>query len=186
MTTSEELKANYMRVDEDRSILPAVPSWAKFDDMISTTYHLATYSDDPSTQNGALIVDELGIIGRGYNSMPSNTPRHLWDDRPQKLANVIHAEMAAILDAAYRGFSTAMTTMFCGWAACSNCAKHIERAGISRLVRHPHNWDNTNERWKEECLLGDDIMLRAGIEIIDIDPVPWNGVLRRNGSLWKP
>jgi deoxycytidylate deaminase len=46
----------------------------------------------------------------------------------------VHAEMAAITDAARRGVSVAGSVLFCTTFPCHNCAKHIVAAGIRQVV----------------------------------------------------
>lgn len=46
----------------------------------------------------------------------------------------VHAEMAAITDAARRGASVRNTTMYSTTFSCHDCAKHIVAAGIERVV----------------------------------------------------
>jgi cytidine deaminase len=46
----------------------------------------------------------------------------------------VHAEMAAITDAARRGVSIQGNMLFCTTFPCHNCAKHIVAAGISRVI----------------------------------------------------
>jgi deoxycytidylate deaminase len=46
----------------------------------------------------------------------------------------VHAEMAAITDAARRGASVRGTTMYSTTFSCHDCAKHIIAAGIERVV----------------------------------------------------
>jgi cytidine deaminase len=46
----------------------------------------------------------------------------------------VHAEMAAITDAARRGVSIQDATMYCTTFPCHLCAKHIIAAGIKRVV----------------------------------------------------
>lgn len=47
---------------------------------------------------------------------------------------MVHAEMAALLDAAKRGVSTEGQRLFTTTFPCHNCAKHIIAAGISEVV----------------------------------------------------
>ena len=76
--------------------------------------------------------------------------------------------------------------MVCPWAACSNCAKHIADAGISKLYRH--KWANsgvdTGSHWYDDCAIGDEIMTQAGVEIIEVEPVESDISLRRDGKQW--
>jgi cytidine deaminase len=46
----------------------------------------------------------------------------------------VHAEMAAITDAARRGISLENTTLYCTTFPCHLCARHIIAAGIKRVV----------------------------------------------------
>lgn len=46
----------------------------------------------------------------------------------------VHAEMAAITDAARRGVSIAHARLFCTTFPCHNCAKHIVAAGIREVI----------------------------------------------------
>jgi cytidine deaminase len=46
----------------------------------------------------------------------------------------VHAEMAAIVDAASRGVSVAGATLYATTYPCHNCARHIIAAGIRRVV----------------------------------------------------
>lgn len=46
----------------------------------------------------------------------------------------VHAEMAALMDAAKRGISVAGCTLYTTTFPCHNCAKHIVAAGVKRVV----------------------------------------------------
>ena len=51
----------------------------------------------------------------------------------------VHAEMAALLDAARRGVSVAGNVLFTTTFPCHNCAKHIVAAGIRKVIyREPY------------------------------------------------
>lgn len=152
-------------------------------------YETARWSKDPSTQNGAVLLDWSGkTMVWAENHFPSNTPKEFWDDREMKYAHVVHAEMAAILAAAAYNEGTYGATLVAPWAACSNCAKHIVAAEIAQLVRHPNVDPATNaaqQRWHEDILLGDAIMLRAGVKILEIPPLPRSvGQFLKGGELW--
>ncbi|HET7437089.1 MAG TPA: anti-phage dCTP deaminase [Thermoanaerobaculia bacterium] len=56
----------------------------------------------------------------------------LWDIT--EYGRAVHAEMAAITDAARRGVSLQGSTLYCTTFPCHNCAKHIVAAGINRVV----------------------------------------------------
>ena len=51
-----------------------------------------------------------------------------------EFGRTVHAEMAALMDAARRGVAVRGTTLFSTTFPCHNCTKHIAAAGISRVV----------------------------------------------------
>lgn len=55
-------------------------------------------------------------------------------DAVLEFGRIVHAEMAAITDAARRGVATARTTLYTTTFPCHNCARHIVAAGIARVV----------------------------------------------------
>jgi deoxycytidylate deaminase len=62
--------------------------------------------------------------------------RDLEDSRVMNLTEFgreVHAEMAALLDAAKRGVSVQGCTLYCTTFPCHNCAKHIVAAGICEV-----------------------------------------------------
>jgi dCMP deaminase len=158
--------------------------WQSF--MIDS-YRQALKSPDPSTQNGAVLINSNGYISYGYNSFPDGVSNdYFLGEKEAKYARVCHAEVSAIMDAARHGIATERSTLVCGWAACSNCAKYMARAGLIRLIRHAYNDSTTGQHWFADCQIGDEILKDAGIEIIEIAPVRWDGTLRRDGKPWRP
>lgn len=51
-----------------------------------------------------------------------------------EFGRIVHAEMAAICDAAMRGVPIRNSTLYCTTFPCHMCARHIIAAGISRVV----------------------------------------------------
>lgn len=152
-------------------------------------YRVATESPDPSTQNGAVLLGADGVthIASGCNDFPTGvSPEHWHGPKEGKYARVVHAEMSVLIKAARLGWPTLNATMVCPWAACSNCSKHIAAAGVATLVRHTfsNSGVTTGSHWYEDCLIGDEIMRAAGVEIIEIDPLESGVRLRRDGKLW--
>jgi dCMP deaminase len=156
-----------------------------YNPLMRRAYVQATSSQDPSTQNGAIVLDEYGtIIGEAANNFPvwvKETPER-WE-RPAKYFYVEHAERNAIFDVLTSGMDIPHT-MVCPWAACADCARAIVLSGVQVLVRMPHPLDLTNDRWNATCVAGDEIMMESGVRIIELDykhtgkPI----MLRRNGE----
>jgi dCMP deaminase len=95
---------------------------------------VATWSKDPSTKVGAVIVDHSNRpVGLGFNGFPRgvhDTPER-YADKPTKYKMIVHAEANAILNAVVpiQGF-----TLYATKFPCSECAKLIIQSGIARIV----------------------------------------------------
>lgn len=129
---------------------------------------VATFSPDPSVQNGAVVLDrDAAIAGWGCNRFPlfvDDTPGERWE-RPAKYLWVEHAERNAIYMAAKHGIPTAGGTLVCPWAACADCARAIIQAGIERLVRFPMPHV---DRWSESIAVGEQMLTEARVEILEL------------------
>jgi dCMP deaminase len=130
-------------------------------------------SKDPSTQVGAVIVDDKTrkVISAGYNGFP----RNLDDDkvpqtRPEKYLYVVHAELNAILHAE-RNLSGC--ALYVSVFPCSECMKAIIQSGIKTVVYlnelSGDDWEKSKEATLKLAELANIIVKRfAGkSEIID-------------------
>jgi dCMP deaminase len=124
---------------------------------------IASWSKDPSTKVGAVIVGENGqIIAQGYNGFPRgvNDSDERYNDRPVKYKYVVHAEMNAILNALYNGASVRDATLYVhALPVCNECAKAIIQAGIKRVVMDTP----VQERWKESWDIAKTMFEEAGV-----------------------
>lgn len=139
---------------------------------MSLASEVSTWSKDPNTKVGAVVVGNKGqILSQGYNGFPrgiKDTPKRL-NDRETKLKLVVHAEMNAIFNASYSGTSLDGSTLYVhGLPICSDCAKGIIQVGIKKVVvskncieKRPH-W---NESWK----LSMQIFKEAGVAVFIVD-----------------
>jgi dCMP deaminase len=114
--------------------------------------NVSTWSKDPSTRVGAVIVsDDKRILATGYNGFPrgfKDSDEYL-NDREFKYKNIIHAEQNAILDALYHGVSIQNSYIFVyGLPICSGCMKYLIQAGITKFVII--NKDDYPQKWKDE------------------------------------
>jgi len=111
---------------------------------------VASWSKDPSTKVGAVIIGSEGqILTQGYNGFPrriKDSDERL-NNRPTKLKYVVHAEMNCIYNASYNGVSLDNSTLYVhGLPVCSECAKGVIQVGIKRVImRYPSKID---ERWR--------------------------------------
>jgi dCMP deaminase len=122
---------------------------------------VGSWSKDPSTKIGAVIVDpDRRIVSTGYNGFPkgiSDSEDRL-TDRDIKYKLVVHGEMNALLFAerSIKG-CTLYTTPF---LPCSSCASMFIQAGIKRVVSR----FTDNPRWLESIELAKALFSEAGVE----------------------
>ncbi|MCR4553486.1 MAG: dCMP deaminase family protein [Succinivibrionaceae bacterium] len=98
---------------------------------------VSSWSKDPSTKVGAIIVGDKGqIIAQGYNGFPRGVEdlEERYNHRETKYKFVVHAEMNAILNALYNGSSVAGASIYIhNLPVCQECAKAIIQSGISKV-----------------------------------------------------
>lgn len=96
--------------------------------------HVASWSKDPSTQVGAVIVnDDKQILGVGYNGFPRRVfdGDSRYNNKQSKYWFVSHAERNA-LDNTFT--STKGATLYSTLCPCNECTKGIIQKGIKRVV----------------------------------------------------
>jgi len=102
-------------------------------------------SKDPSTQNGACIVQDDSPVALGYNGFPRgcSDDEYPWDREEEKSYNtkypyVEHAERNAIYNAARRGISLNGSSIYIysekGYYPCDECSRAIIQSGIKRVI----------------------------------------------------
>ena len=118
---------------------------------VSLAKEIASWSKDPRTKVGAVIVGDKGqILSQGYNGFPrgiKDTEDRL-TDRPTKLKLVVHAEMNCIYNASFTGTTLQNSTLYVyGLPVCSDCAKGVIQVGIKNVFMcYPADID---EKWKD-------------------------------------
>lgn len=164
--------------------------------LMTRAYEVATKSNDPSTQNGAILVNDKGlVVAEGWNRFPAGhrENRVRMDNREHKYGVIVHAEEAAIWDAIKKGQCTKGLTLVCPWAACSMCARSILEAGIKRVVTHAeamareHVSSKGRKQWDDTIRRARAMFIEAGVEYQEIDGelIAAPAVLY-SGRLWKP
>lgn len=126
--------------------------------------HISTWSKDPSTKVGAVVVDDKRrVVGVGYNGFPrgvDDAPR-LYADRQAKYPRIVHAELNAVLSSAV----TEGATLYCTLLPCCECAKAIIQAGIRTLVVPALEGEPDPERWGDSVMIAWEMFEEAGIEL---------------------
>lgn len=126
----------------------------------------ADHSDDFDTQNGAVLVPQVGFGVAAANCLPRNiaaSPARLL--RPEKYRWIEHAERAAIYAAARTGTKTDKAVLYVCWFACADCARAIIEAGIREVVGHVRPRHLTPARWLEDVLNGERMLMEAGVSV---------------------
>lgn len=125
--------------------------------------HVSTWSKDPSTKVGAVIVDKnRRIVSLGYNGLPNGTKdcEQILNNRSEKYERVVHAEINAILFAKSSLKDCILyTTPF---MPCARCASIICQTGIVRVI----SYSSKEERWKESFERTKRIFEEKGIELL--------------------
>ena len=150
-------------------------------DWLRRCYKVATNSPDPSTQNGAVLVNPWFDYecASGWNGPPKGVSMRTGNE---KYFYVQHAEAAAILDAAKRGVCTLGLTLYTTWAACHECAKTIIDSGIARVVTHRLPQHERGD-WKQSVQRGLEMLVEAGVIVSFVDgPVNAGVTIRFKGE----
>ena len=96
---------------------------------------VASWSKDPSTQTGAVIVrPDRTILAVGYNGFPKGMEDYpeLYANRDVKYSRIVHCEMNAVLNAKQSVQGCTLYTW--PFASCDRCAVHMIQAGITTFV----------------------------------------------------
>lgn len=148
------------------------------------------FSDDPNTQNGAVIVKNNNIacldniLAYGVNHFPKNIkklPERL-NDRIIKLFYMEHAERDVIFNALEQKIDLKDTIMYCPWFACSDCARAIIRFGIKEIIGHTEpdkfyeevnkekiRTENKKSYWRDSIDAGFNILDECGVKYRFVD-----------------
>lgn len=130
---------------------------------------IATWSKDPSSQIGAVAVnDNRRILATGYNGFPkgiADTEERL-NNREEKYPLIVHAETNALMNALYAGVSLKDATMYVhGLPVCPECAKLIIQAGVKRVVIN--DIVNATEKWRDLWITSTSLMFKeAGVQVM--------------------
>jgi len=135
-------------------------------DMMRVAYrHAASFSDDPDTMNGAVLVLRSGDVHLGANRIPPSVRKHPERlVRPEKYLWLEHAERDAILSACRAGGSTVGSTLYCPWFACPDCARAIIQAGVHEVVGHVSPLSRTPRRWSDLIATASVMLKESGVK----------------------
>lgn len=126
---------------------------------------VASWSKDPSTKVGAVIVDDKNrIVSLGYNGPPRGVEDDPSIDRDKKLKRTIHAETNAVL---FARDSLSGTSLYVTHHPCGPCAAIIAQAGIRRVFI-PGTGPKLSEAWEDHMREALWIFDQAGVELQEV------------------
>jgi dCMP deaminase len=111
-----------------------VPSWDEY--YMGLTYLIASRSKDPSTQVGAIIVDQTNRpLGIGYNGIPQSiSDKEINWKRPDKYVFIEHAEINAMDHASQGVHSLNACTIYVSGMPCPDCTRRLVSRRLRRVV----------------------------------------------------
>lgn len=124
---------------------------------------ISTWSKDPSTKVGAVIVDKnRRIISTGYNGFAIGVDdcEERLNDRTLKYPLTLHAEENA-LSFAKQNLEGCILYVY-GLTPCAHCASLIIQSGIKEVYTYKHE---ENDRWKDSFELTMKIFNEAGVKL---------------------
>jgi dCMP deaminase len=140
-----------------------VLSWDEY--FMGLAHLSAMRSKDPSTQVGAVIVDqEHKVVGIGYNGLPigCSDDEFPWDREggmlETKYAFVVHAELNAILNSTRDLHGC---TLHVSLFPCNECAKAIIQSGIRKIV-----YEDDKYAAADNVIASKKMLNAAGVELV--------------------
>lgn len=128
---------------------------------------VASWSKDPSTQTGAVLVrQDRTIASLGYNGFASrmrDTPA-LYENREEKYSRIVHCEMNALLQCSEKPKGYTLYTY--PFLSCDRCAVHMISAGVVRVVA-PKLPAHLHERWLAPVEKSKSYFQEAGVEVCE-------------------
>lgn len=146
------------------------PNWDEY--FMNIAHVVKSRSNCMTRQTGAIIVKDKRIIGTGYNGTPMGIKNCFEGGCPRCTARMngtvvpgndldkcvcCHAEENAIVHSALHGNATKGSMMYITFTPCTQCAKMIINAGITKVVsaeKYPNND------------LSIDLLRDAGVELV--------------------
>ena len=124
---------------------------------------VSTWSKDPSTKVGAVIVDEQNIIvSVGFNGFPKGIEDNdRLNHREAKYQIIVHAENNALMFA--KRPLDGCTIYTYPFMPCPRCAGMIIQSGIKRVVSYKNTIDR--HRWELDFQISRELFLEANTKL---------------------
>ncbi|MBP5615761.1 MAG: dCMP deaminase family protein [Alphaproteobacteria bacterium] len=140
---------------------------------MEVAFLIASWSKDPSTKTGAVIVGpDKEIRATGYNGpvrgVDDDVPERF--ERPTKYDFFEHAERNALYNACLTGVSVKGCVMYATHAPCVDCARAIIQAGIKTVITNKIIIDDKTPQntWRDKLTYSAQMFHEAGVEYIEL------------------
>lgn len=162
-------KEKELKIIKNRVRLAELEKWDRR--FLELAKLVSTWSKDPSTQTGAVIVDKNNrVVSVGYNGFAKGVAdtEERYNNRDLKYKMIVHCERNAII------FSnrdlTDCTLYTYPFMSCSACAAMVINSGIGRCVA-PSVPPDKAARWADDMKLSKEMLEEAGVQV-DIVELP--------------
>ena len=140
---------------------------------MEVAFLIASWSKDPSTKTGAVIVGpDKEIRATGYNGPVSGVDDDVPErfERPTKYDFFEHAERNALYNACLTGVSVKGCVMYATHAPCVDCARAIIQAGIKTVITNKIIIDDKTPQntWRDKLTYSAQMFHEAGVEYIEL------------------
>lgn len=140
----------------------------KWDDrFIDLAALIASWSKDPSTRTGAVIVDaDNRVVSMGYNGFARGVhdDDDRLNDRETKYKMIVHCERNAIIFARQDLRGCRLYTW--PFMSCAPCAAMVIQAGINEVIAP----QNDNPRWIADFALSHKMFMESGVSVRLLPP----------------
>ncbi len=140
---------------------------------MEVAFLVASWSKDPSTKTGAVIVGpDKEIRATGYNGPVRGVNDEVEErfERPTKYDFFEHAERNALYNACLTGVSVKGCVMYATHAPCVDCARAIIQSGIKTVVTNKIVIDETTPKntWRDKLFVSKEMFAEAGVDYIEL------------------
>ena len=141
--------------------------------LMELAFLVASWSKDPSTKTGAVVVGpDREIRATGYNGLVRGVDDNISErmERPTKYDFFEHAERNAIYNACLTGTSLKGCVLYATHAPCTDCARAIIQAGIKMVITNKIIIDENSPKgtWRDKVEYSAQMFKEAGIEYIEL------------------
>jgi len=144
-------------------------SWAEY--FIRMAYLVSHKSKDLSSKIGSVLTRDNMVLSCGFNGIPKgcNDNAEYRNERPEKYYFYEHSERNCLYFAARNGINTNNSVLYTLAVPCSDCARGLIQAGVSKVYyhyQHNANFEFENPKWAESVKRSLEMFDESGVKCI--------------------